>query len=83
MCSLTARKLVLDRWFPSSKSCSHCGFIKKSLSLSERVFNWELCGLSCDRDFNANLNQAIAVSSTVNACGLNNADVAWLKQEQK
>ena len=82
-CQLYGSKLiVVDRWFPSSKTCSRCGQVKPSLSLSERVFNCEYCGFSCDRDLNASLNLAMAVSSTVTACGLDNADVARRKQEQ-
>ena len=81
-CQLYGTKyIVVDRWFPSSKTCSSCGQVKQSLSLSERVFNCEYCGFSCDRDLNASLNLAMAVSSTVTACGLDNADVARMKQE--
>ncbi|WP_375341084.1 RNA-guided endonuclease InsQ/TnpB family protein [Okeania sp. SIO2B3] len=48
-CQLYGSKLiVVDRWFPSSKTCSRCGQVKQSLSLSERVFNCEYCGFSCD-----------------------------------
>ena len=76
-CELYGSELVvMDRWFPSSKTCSRCGAVKESLLLSERVFNCEHCNLSCDRDLNAALNLAMAVSSTVTACGLDNADVA-------
>ena len=32
-----AELIIVDRWFPSSKTCSRCGFVKESLSLSERV----------------------------------------------
>ncbi|MCK4265238.1 transposase, partial [Candidatus Babeliales bacterium] len=42
---------MIDRWFPSSKSCSRCGSIK-DMSLSERVYNCEKCNLSLDRDIN-------------------------------
>ena len=81
-CQLYGSKyIVVDRWFPSSKTCSRCGQVKPSLSLSERVFNCEYCGFSCVRDLNASLNLAMAVSSTVTACGLDNADVARRKQE--
>ena len=81
-CQLYGSKLiVVDRWFPSSKTCSRCGQVKPSLSLSERVFNCEYCAFSCVRDLNASLNLAMAVSSTVTACGLDNADVARRKQE--
>ncbi|NEP80099.1 MAG: IS200/IS605 family element transposase accessory protein TnpB, partial [Okeania sp. SIO3B3] len=83
-CELYGSELiVVDRWFPSSKTCSNCGNVKESLSLSERVFWCEHCGFSCDRDLNASLNLAMAVSSTVTACGLDNADVTRMRQEQK
>ncbi|NET46825.1 transposase [Okeania sp. SIO2B3] len=81
-CELYGSELIIvDRWFPSSKTCSRCGAVKESLLLSERVFNCEHCNLSCDRDLNAALNLAMAGSSPVNACGLDNADVARAKQE--
>jgi putative transposase len=51
-----ARLVVADRFFPSSKICSGCGVIKESLSLNERVFACDACGLSLDRDENAALN---------------------------
>ena len=47
---------VVDRWFPSSKTCSGCGTVKKELSLSEREFICEHCGLVMDRDHNAAVN---------------------------
>ncbi len=47
--------IIADRFFPSSKTCSNCGRVKKSLALSERTFNCE-CGFSCDRDLNASYN---------------------------
>lgn len=50
------RLIIADRWFPSSKTCSCCGNKKEKLSLSERVFVCEKCGLSIDRDLNAALN---------------------------
>jgi len=43
----------VSRWFPSSKTCSGCGTVKEELSLSERVFVCEACGLTMDRDLNA------------------------------
>ncbi|WP_293059411.1 zinc ribbon domain-containing protein [Okeania sp. SIO2B3] len=58
---------MVDRWFPSSKTCSRCGTVKESLLLSERVFNCEHCNLSCDRDLNAALNLAMAGSLLRNA----------------
>lgn len=45
--------LVVDRWFPSSKRCAHCGVVKETLALSERVFRCQACGSVIDRDVNA------------------------------
>ena len=62
---------VVDRWFPSSKTCSNCGVVKVKLSLSERMFNCDACGLSLDRDLNAAINIRVAGSApeTLNARG--------------
>ena len=46
---------IVDRWFPSSKTCHCCKNIKKDLKLSDRVFRCD-CGYIEDRDFNAALN---------------------------
>ena len=46
---------VVDRWFPSSKTCHCCKNIKKDLKLSDRIFKCD-CGYIEDRDFNAALN---------------------------
>ena len=46
---------VVDRWYPSSKTCHCCGAIKKDLKLSDRIFQCD-CGYTEDRDFNAALN---------------------------
>lgn len=45
-----------DKWFPSSKICSCCGYKKAKLSLSERIFHCDNCGESIDRDLNAAMN---------------------------
>ena len=47
--------VVADRFYPSSKSCSQCGKIKKDLKLKDRVYKCS-CGLSIDRDLNASIN---------------------------
>lgn len=62
---------VVDRWYPSSKTCSNCGTVKAKLSLSERVYRCDVCGLSMDRDLNAAINLMVAGSApeTVNARG--------------
>jgi putative transposase len=44
------------RIYPSSKTCSCCGYIKRDLKLKERTYVCDICGISIDRDFNAALN---------------------------
>ena len=62
---------VVDRWFASSKTCSNCGRVKAKLSLSERVFHCDGCGLVMGRDLNAAVNILVAGSApeTINAHG--------------
>ena len=45
-----------DRFYPSSKTCSHCGCIKHDLKLSDRTFVCNDCGFTIDRDYNAAIN---------------------------
>ena len=52
------RTVVVDRWFPSSKTCSECGAVKAKLALSERTYVAAMCGLVLDRDVNAARNLA-------------------------
>ena len=63
--------VIANRWFPSSKMCSNCGWIDKDLTLADRVFGCDGCGLKIDRDLNASYNlKKYTVSSTgINACG--------------
>jgi putative transposase len=61
---------MAPRAFPSSKRCSCCGYKKKELSLDEREYHCEECGLRIDRDLNAALNLvAVSLPETQNACG--------------
>ncbi len=46
----------INTFFPSSKLCSECGNIKKDLTLKDRVYRCENCGLEIDRDYNAAIN---------------------------
>lgn len=48
--------MVVDRYFASSKICSNCGNKKKHLSLSDRIYKCDKCGLEIDRDYNASIN---------------------------
>jgi putative transposase len=51
------RKVIfIDRWFPSSKTCSCCGYIKKDLELKDRGWVCPECKADHDRDFNAAVN---------------------------
>jgi putative transposase len=51
------RELVqIDKFFPSSKMCSSCGNIKKDLTLKDREYQCDSCGVKIDRDYNASLN---------------------------
>jgi putative transposase len=50
--------VVIDRFYPSSKTCSCCGAVRAKLLLSTRVFECESCGASLDRDLNAARNIA-------------------------
>lgn len=48
--------VVIDRFYPSSKTCSSCGWKKEDLTLSDRIFVCENCGNKIDRDLNAAIN---------------------------
>ncbi|MEU4386923.1 RNA-guided endonuclease TnpB family protein [Promicromonospora sp. NPDC023805] len=50
--------VVADRWFPSSKTCSSCGSLRKDLTLKDRTFECRECGHVIDRDLNAAVNLA-------------------------
>ena len=49
---------LVERFYPSSKTCSNCGHYKKDLKLSQRVYHCSHCQEKIDRDFNASLNLA-------------------------
>ena len=70
---LERRQLVpADRWFPQSKTCSGCGAVKAKLTLADRVYVCESCGLVMDRDVNAArnlLDLAASGAERLNACG--------------
>lgn len=67
-CEWYGRDLIkVDRWFPSSKTCSACGLVRESLDLSVRRWRCE-CGVEHDRDHNAAKN-ILAAGLAVSACG--------------
>ena len=61
--------VVVSQWFPSSKACSGCGCVKDDLTLGDRVYHCDDCGLEIDRDLNAALNLA-AMGEPRNTGGL-------------
>ena len=77
--------IKVDRYYPSSKTCSSCGFHKADLLLGERTFVCPSCGLAIDRDLNAALNllhegiRIYTVGHTGSACG--EVDGTSMKQE--
>ncbi|MEX5713081.1 IS607 family element RNA-guided endonuclease TnpB [Parafrankia sp. FMc6] len=68
-----SRLHVADRWYPSWKTCSGCGWRNPSLTLADRTFACQSCGLVIDRDLNAAVNLrnlvAASTSETENARG--------------
>ena len=47
---------LVDRFYPSSRLCHQCGYMKSDLKLSDRIYICSECGYTADRDFNASLN---------------------------
>ena len=74
-CQRYGRELVvINRWYPSSKTCSACGYLLAELSLSTRQWTCPSCGARHDRDVNAAKNilaagRAVARDSPGDACG--------------
>jgi putative transposase len=68
-CRRAGRTLVvIDRWYPSSKTCSTCGHLLHELELSVRVWTCPACRTRQDRDLNAAKN-ILAAGQAVAACG--------------
>jgi putative transposase len=68
-CQRYGRQLVvIDRWYPSSKTCPACGYLLPELSLSTRTWQCPSCGTRHDRDINAARN-ILAAGQAVAACG--------------
>ncbi len=55
----------IDRFFPSSKTCSNCGTVKKDLDLKVRVYKCDTCNFEIDRDLNASINIKRVGTSTL------------------
>ena len=65
------RLVLADPWFASSKRCSCCGSVKTELTLSQRIFRCDECGLEADRDKNAAMNLEQYPDSGRKFCGFN------------
>jgi len=68
------RVIVIDRWYPSSKRCSACGYVLAELGLKTRAWQCPSCGTRHDRDINAAKNilaAGLAVAGGIpgHACG--------------
>jgi putative transposase len=84
---------LVSRWYPSSKTCHNCGWIKEDLTLNDRVWVCEQCGAVNERDFNASLNirdealrlvtdvPVVASSERKNACGAGSAGSRRVESE--
>ncbi|MDP8963117.1 MAG: transposase [Cyanobacteriota bacterium] len=70
-CQWYGRQVVkIDRWFPSSKRCGHCGYVVDKLPLTSREWDCKKCGTRHDRDINAAHN-ILAAGLAVSVCGAN------------
>ena len=70
--------IIIDRFYPSSKTCSCCDYVKESLSLDERTWTCSKCNTIHDRDVNASKNilrRALAIQSTGTVDNRNGAKV--------
>ena len=57
LCNKFGKLLIrVDKWYPSSKTCHHCGYVKSDLELNDRVYVCPKCGTLHDRDINAQQN---------------------------
>jgi putative transposase len=73
--------VLIERFEPTSKTCSNCGCIQ-DMPLSKRQFNCPDCGISIDRDLNASINICRLGQSRINACGVGSKEPT-LKQEKE
>ena len=63
--------IYVDKFYPSSKTCSCCGVVKRDLKLKDRLCKCNSCGLGIDRDYNASLNLYRLGCSTASSAGIN------------
>jgi putative transposase len=68
--------VFVDRWYPSSKTCSHCGHVLDKLDLSERRWRCPSCHAENDRDTNASINIKRVGISTLGLGDVRQAELA-------
>jgi putative transposase len=65
----------ISQWYPSSKTCSCCGWVNKDLKLSDRIYNCSACGISIDRDLNAAINIRNQYTDTTSGCACGDTNI--------
>ena len=72
-----------DRFYPSTKNCSHCGYIRKDITLKGRVYECPDCGTVIDMDLNAAINRSKhhrESYSRIKACGADSSEREFYKK---
>lgn len=62
--------IKINKWFPSSKTCNCCGYIKENLTLADRVWTCENCKTEHDRDYNSAINILVEGIRTAGTAGI-------------
>ena len=76
--SVNGKQVILvDRFYPSSKTCHKCGYVKKDLTLSEREWVCSICGEHLERDINAAINiliEGLRINEVSNLIGVRSTE---------
>jgi putative transposase len=76
------RVVVIDRFYPSSKTCSVCGYVLETLDLKVRVWQCPNCQTLHQRDYNAAKNiLAVSLTDSLNACGAGSSGYLAISSE--
>ena len=65
--------IKIDRFYPSTKTCSVCEYVNENISLKERIWNCPYCNTTHDRDINASINICKVGASTFGCKGVRSA----------
>ncbi len=77
-----SKLVVVDRFFPSSKTCSNCGHVQ-DMPLNVRTYDCPDCGLSIDRDLNASINLRNAVGESYAPPSANGRECLWMSNRRR